>query len=239
MKKIGMAVIAGLSVSGVASAANLTLTFQGYGLNTVNSIAYKQNRAWNATGPTNYSKSSCGELNFTSGGGANVRTFCVQLWEGVSEGDTYTFGCVTPAAVPDNSPPHPGFMGELKASIVQDLYHRYYGGLDTSAEAAAFQIALYEITHENLDAADAASAIGQLNLSLGAFSVLASDSPAFADASAMLASLGTGGFQSIGERLVGLTDPHAQDQLLVVPIGAPAILAGLGLLGIGLIRRRK
>jgi hypothetical protein len=73
----------------------------------------------------------------------------------------------------------------------------------------------------------------------GAFQASAANSSGYNDAAAMLASLGTGGFRTIGSNLVGLTNASAQDQLLVVPVGAPAILAGLGLLGVGLIRRRK
>jgi transposase InsO family protein len=55
---------------------------------------------------------------------------------------------------------------------------------------------------------------------------------------AMLASLGQGGFGTMGPNLLGLSNAAAQDQLLVVPIGAPAVLAGLGLVGIGFMRRR-
>ncbi|RLS91893.1 MAG: hypothetical protein DWI12_12390 [Planctomycetota bacterium] len=98
-------------------------------------------------------------------------------------------------------------------------------------------MAIYEISHENLTASTAEGALAQLNLSLGAFQTSAS-SDAFATAAAMLASLGNGGFGSVGANLRGLTHPTAQDQLLLVPIGAPAILAGLGLLGVGIMRRR-
>ena len=54
----------------------------------------------------------------------------------------------------------------------------------------------------------------------------------------MLASLGQGGFGTMGPDLSGLMHASAQDQLMVVPIGAPAILAGLGLIGVGVMRRR-
>jgi hypothetical protein len=57
-------------------------------------------------------------------------------------------------------------------------------------------------------------------------------------ANAMLIQLGVGGFQSIGDNLIGLTSASKQDQLVVVPIPAAALLAGVGLLGVGLVRRR-
>ena len=161
-----------------------------------------------------------------------------QLFQGVTAGNTYTFGVVAPSQVPDE-PGQPGNMGAIKSTIVQDLYRRYYYGIDNAVEASAFQLALYEISHENLTGADAAAAVNQLSLAMGAFSAATLGSAAYSDAAAMLASLGSGGFQSMGNNLLGLTNPSAQDQLIVVPIGAPAILAGLGLLGVGLLRRRK
>ena len=238
MKKIGFAILTGLCVASAASAANLTLTFNGYGLVGANRIAYVSNRAWDARGATTFYSINCGIHNFTSGSGRSVDTFCAQLFEGVTAGNTYVFAEVAPSQVPDE-PGTPGNMGAVKATIVQDLYKRYYNGIDTAIEASAFQLALYEITHENLTGADAAAAVVQLNLAAGAFSASTTGSDAYSDAAAMLASLGSGGFGSMGNSLLGLTNPSAQDQLVVVPIGAPAILAGLGLLGVGLIRRRK
>jgi hypothetical protein len=42
----------------------------------------------------------------------------------------------------------------------------------------------------------------------------------------------------MGGQLAGLSNASAQDQLLVVPVGAPVLLAGLGLVGVGFMRRR-
>ena len=238
MKKIGFAILTGLCVASAASAANLTLTFNGYGLAGANRIAYNTSRAWDARGATSFYSINCGIHNFTNGSGNSYNTFCAQLFEGVTAGNTYTFAVVAPSQVPDE-PGQPGNMGAIKSTIVQDLYRRYYYGIDNAGDASAFQLALYEITHENLTGADAAAAVVQLNLAMGAFSASTTGSDAYSDAAAMLASLGSGGFQSMGNNLLGLTNPSAQDQLVVVPIGAPAILAGLGLLGVGLLRRRK
>ena len=145
-------------------------------------------------------------------------------------------GILPPDDERDGTAP-PGAMGAIKATLVSDLYRRYYSGLSTAQDNAAFQIALYEITHENLSAADAASALAQLDLTRGAFQTSAS-AEAFQSAADMLASLGEGGFKSVGNNLRGLTNATAQDQLLMVPVGGPAILAGLGLLGVGVLRRR-
>lgn len=236
--KIGFAILGALCAAGAASATNMTLTFDGYGLSGSNRISYNHNRSWDSRGPATFYNITCGVHNFTSASGTSRMTFCAQLFEGVTAGNTYTFAVVDPSNVPDE-PGNPGNMGALKATLVQDLYRRYYKNIDTATEASAFQLAVYEITHENITAQTAADAVAQLSLMKGAFQASAANSSGYNDAAAMLASLGTGGFGSIGKNLVGLTNATAQDQLLVVPVGAPAILAGLGLLGVGLIRRRK
>lgn len=236
--KIGFAILGAFCAATAASATNMTLTFDGYGLSGSNRVSYNASRSWDARGPASFYNIVCGQHNFTSASGRSRVTFCAQLFEGVTAGNTYTFAVVTPENVPDE-PGSPGNMGLVKAALVQDLYKRYYRFVDTADEASAFQLALYEITHENITAADAAGAVAQLSLEKGAFQSQAAGSSGFAGAAAMLASLGMGGFGSIGDNLLGLTNPSAQDQLLVVPIGAPAILAGLGLAGVGLLRRRK
>ena len=60
-------------------------------------------------------------------------------------------------------------------------------------------------------------------------------------ANSMLADLGDGGFMDTVD-LIGLTNPHYQDQIMVVPsmtvvpgIGSLAILGGVGAIG----RRRR
>jgi uncharacterized protein (TIGR03382 family) len=55
------------------------------------------------------------------------------------------------------------------------------------------------------------------------------------DANAMIAALGTGGWNNFSA-LLGGTNPTNQDLLIVVPSPAIAALAGLGLVG---MRRRR
>ncbi len=234
MKLTKLASVAAMCFSAAAS-ADVTWTYLGSGLSLGAGINYNASRAFDARGAASFSNFAVGQHLFEVWGSTRV-TFCVQLFEGVTVGNGYCFTNVDVAQVPD-APPAPGPMGAIKATMMQDLYRRFYADVDTALEASAFQLAVYEISHENLTGSTAEGALAQLNLSLGAFQTSAS-SGAFASAAAMLASLGNGGFGTCGDNLRGLTSPTAQDQLLLVPIGAPAILAGLGLLGIGVMRRR-
>jgi hypothetical protein len=226
---------AAMTLGSVASADSITMTFLGFGASQTTGISYNASRAWDGRSVSSFTNITAGAHRFGVYSQERV-TFCAQLFEGVTVGNTYTFDYTDVANVPD-SPPAPGAMGAIKATLVSDLYRRYYSGLSTAQDNAAFQIALYEITHENLSAADAASALAQLDLTRGAFQTSAS-ADAFQSAADMLASLGEGGFKSVGNNLRGLTNATAQDQLLMVPVGGPAILAGLGLLGVGVLRRR-
>lgn len=238
MNHFGIAIAAALGASAIASADTVTLTFLGFGNPSTAAVRYNNNLAWNASSSTVFSPITVGTHRWGVYGQERI-TFCTQLFEGVTVGQTYTFNYVSPSMVPEADDPTtaPGPMGAIKATLVQDLYRRYYSGLNGSVSEAAFQIALYEITHENLTATNAADAVAQLALDKGAFQAGKSGG-ATASAAAMLASLGQGGFGSIGSDLRGLANASAQDQLLVVPIGAPAILAGLGLVGVGFMRRR-
>lgn len=98
-------------------------------------------------------------------------SFCVQLFEGVTVGNSYTFNVVDPSQVPEAELPYnaPGPMGSVKAQLINDLYRRYYAGLSNAADKGAFQLAIYEISHENISALTAASAVSQLALDRGAF----------------------------------------------------------------------
>jgi len=238
MKTSGLAIAAALGVTAAASANTLTLTFLGFGDSTTTGVRYNSNLSWSARSSANYTNITVGVHRW--GIYSQEReSFCTQLFEGVTAGQTYTFNVVSPSQVPEADDPTnaPGPMGSVKAQLLNDLYRRYYAGLSGSMNKGAFQIAIYEITHENITATSAASAVSQLSLATGAFQAGKSGG-LYATASAMLASLGQGGFGTMGPNLLGLSNAAAQDQLLVVPIGAPAVLAGLGLVGIGFMRRR-
>jgi hypothetical protein len=231
--------IASIAVAGgiasVASADSVTMTFLGYGASQSAGISYNASLAWDARSTTSFSNITAGFHRFGVYG-SERQSFCVQIFEGVTAGESYTYDFTDVSNVPD-SPPAPGAMGALKAALVQDLYTRFHAGLQTDVQAAAFQIALYEISHENLTASDAAGALAQLDLARGAFQASA-QSASFQAAADMLAALGEGGFRTSGDSLRGLTNATAQDQILLVPVGAPAVLAGLGLVGVAVLRRR-
>ena len=238
MKTTGLAIAAALGVSAAASANSLTLTFLGFGDSTTTGVRYNSNLGWS-------SRSSASLTNITVGVhrwgiyGQERASFCTQLFEGVTVGQTYTFNVVAPSQVPEADDPTnaPGPMGAIKAALINDLYRRYYADLAGATQVGAFQLAIYEITHENLAATSASEAVSQLALDKGAFQS-GKAGGLYATAASMLASLGQGGFGSMGPNLLGLSNASAQDQLLVVPIGAPAVLAGFGLIGLGFMRRR-
>ena len=238
MKFTGFAIAVAFGATAVASADTLTMTYLGFGSSSVAGVRYNSTLGWSSTSSAKFQPIMIGTHRWSAFGQERT-TFCTQLFEGVTAGNSYTYAVVDPSLVPESDTPTtaPGPMGAIKSELVNDLYRRYYAGLSGAEAVGAFQIAIYEITHENISATSAADAVAQLNLGTGAFQA-AKTNASYSTAVAMLASLGQGGFGSMGNNLLGLRNPSAQDQLLVVPIGAPAVLAGLGLLGVGFMRRR-
>jgi hypothetical protein len=177
-------------------------------------------------------------------GSGRIKTFCVEMNEGFVD-DPIVYTLTEIGNVPEHAPP--GQMTVAKQTLMNDLFARYYRQVmdyipyqATDADknmAAAFQLAIWEISHENLTSdSDASSVLGELDITVGAMAFTDTfNSETASLASSMLGSLGDGGFRTMGN-LFGLTNPNNQDMLIVVPTPAIAGLAGLGLAG---MRRRR
>ncbi|MDA0297012.1 MAG: Cys-Gln thioester bond-forming surface protein, partial [Planctomycetota bacterium] len=172
------------------------------------------------------------------------KAFCVEISEGYPS-DPITYTMVAPTNVPEETPP--GNMTANQSQMMQDLYSRYYADVidytndaswaATSDEAAAFQLVIWEISHENFsDTSNLATMKSELDITLGAMVVTNYYSNDVLNAAnAMIAALGSGGYNNFASML-GATNATNQDLLIVVPTPAIAGLAGLGLVG---MRRRR
>jgi len=218
------------------------MTFEGFGLSKNVGVKYDASKNWDSATATSFGNITAGQLEFTVFGKTYLN-YCVQLFEGLPQGVNADW-CVTDVASVPDAPPAPGPMGALIASLVQDLYARFHQSVQDSIDSvqtAAFQVAIWELTHENFTAnATVADVLDEISLENGAFQQHknAANQLVFDAANAMLAQLADGGLKSLGVNLFGLTHETYQDQLVVVPIPAPVLMAGLGLLGAVALRRR-
>lgn len=180
---------------------------------------------------------TAGVLNWFDG----YRTFCIQLGENVNLGSSVAFEVVDPTNLPDQ-PPLPGPLGTARSEVMQDLYARNYdfvmGRAGNLARdwAAAFQIMVWEISHElDADTTDANTVLAGLAIGSGRAS-FDSSTELIGFAQSMLDGLGGGVGDFLGYgRLFGLTNENQQDQLVVVPgVGGLA-----GLMGVAVVRRRR
>ncbi len=245
----GMVAVASC-IASTASADNWTLTFTSLGPAKVIGANFNHTRAYNAGPVSSFSNYWAGEMKWKNAQGKQFKTYCTQINEHINYNQTVTYQQVALEAVPD-SPPAPGPMGALKATVIRDLYARFYHTVKASGSDtlnAAFQCLVWEITHENTNAQTAAGVLGQLDLGKGAFQLKVdgnnNNAGVFGAANSMLAELGGSSdddfrFLSNGDNLRGLRHDTAQDQILVVPIPAPALMAAAGLLGVGVWARRR
>jgi hypothetical protein len=244
-----------LSVAAVASATSVNLTFDGFGAGVVMKLSYAANQSYSAANRNSGTNIQAREHIFTNtANGRTVANYCVQVFESVSPGNSYDYDVVNVNDVPD-FPPGPGPMGAVRGALMRNLYARFYGqvedGLD-NVKAAAFAMLVWEISHENFNAVGAGASAadilnaGAIDVALGAFQasnvagLSGNQLAAFNQAQAWIATMvaNSGNLRSRG--IYGLTNPTAQDHIgVVVPVPAPALLAGLGLVGVLSGRRRS
>ncbi len=174
-----------------------------------------------------------------------VKGFCVEAEQGFSRGVCIKYTIEDYKDVPKNNPPGTIGTNSNRVALIGDLYARHYsfatdmsGGFeDFKNRVAGFQLAIWEISHEDLTGSPT-QAVGELNLERGAFQVVTMQSTeAMNYAMQFMSTLGDGGQFKTFSGLFGLSNSDYQDVLVVVPSPAIAGLAGLGL--IGLRRRRR
>ena len=210
-----------------ASADGYTLTFEGMGPRrfidwTFNSVS---------------DTARGGIFNWEEG----VKTFCTQLQEDLVQGGSVDYTIVEVEFVPDE-PPLPGPMGISRAIVLKDLYARWYStvmdkdGSEAKNYAAAFQMNIWEITHQDGNDSTPETVLQSLNFNAGN-ATFTSNSVVDVIANMMLNSLGEGGVFQPFDSLRGLTSELKQDQLIVIP-GASGLAFGMGLIGVRRRRRR-
>lgn len=245
MKQLSLssALLLSLGLSSTASAGVVSGVYLGYGANEQWGCAYKQSLTWDSTASVNYSNLRLSERLWDLGDGMTTVTWCAQVYQGVTTGNTYAFDVVSMDLVPQ-TPPAPGPMGYAKAAIMSDAMSRWLGADsrvvasagNANPAAAAFNALVWELINENFNSTDLATIVSRMSLQTGAFrSNLGGQ--ALTIYNAMVASLGQGGFQTTNTE--GWLSATAQDQIRMVPVPAPAVLALAAVGGLGLRRRRR
>lgn len=236
---VSAVVAVGGGVLSSSTHAGYVATFQAYGSGQYASCGYRAAETWDSTSALNYYSIRAFQHEFSSSSGDVRRTWCAEIYQSVTVGATYDFAEVVLEAVP-TAPP--GAMGFERATLVRDLMARWIDpqthlvvgdAANRAAISAAFQLAIWEITHENFAATDASGMVSQMSLATGAFRSSPGDA-VIGWYAAMRDSLGVGGFQFAAA--AGLAEPQVQDQIYLIP--GPSALAMMILLG-GASRRRR
>lgn len=225
MLSIRVAVVAGLALCGVAQANTVNLAYVGKGAGRDVRVQVGSDTFNVFAGQLRHNASSgTGSLSWLAG---QVTTFCADLTQQVtSSGATYSATAIQNLPVSSGWPS----MGPQRAQAVFELYtaaaDRQFG---TNADwAAAFQIALWEIVYDYNPSSPSSFNLGAGNVRVTNTSGGALGTGIMSKVTELVGLLGSG-LTSVG--LVGLSNPHKQDQIVqVIPL-PPAGWAGLAMLG--------
>jgi hypothetical protein len=227
-----------------SSDASITVMLSGYAAGGYVNAGFNDQFAWDSNASLQQYSIRAFQHQLTATNGSQSLSWCAEVYQGLDVGNSYTFDVVAAENVPGGAVA-PGPMGQLKATIVRDLFSRWIdastglvsgAAADRDAKSMAFQVAVWEATHENLSASSAQAALSQMSLTSGAFRATLSAS-ASAWYSTIMQSLGVGGFQEVA--LEGLSSPTAQDQLRMGVVPAPAAIGVIGVAGLLGARRRR
>lgn len=257
MKKLnwGCAVVLSTGLlAASAQAGNIGLSFNGMGAHQNVTINYTAGDAPSGQffqgGNTQHSVRA-GQLNYTvtavgsAAGqyfsvGQQLTLFCVDIFQGASSGNV-SFGGLDQA--PEPATPS-GSMGADRAGLISVLYElRHSDALSGSnQQAAAFQLAIWEIVHETTADLSAGTFAGSnLDVSDGEGTFFASSQAATQTLAndwleEAWVAWSTGTHQ--GFKMASAFGDNFQDVALVIPLPAPVWMAGIGLLGVFVLRRR-
>lgn len=143
--------------------------------------------------------------------GAGFDTFCIELEKILSSPATFDVGLVRDAPDPGTSSPFPsGEIGLAREFALAKLYDIAYLGLSTPQQYAAFQLAVWEVSHETAGAFNVSTGNGTFYLSAGASPV------AVTTANLWLAAVSGPGVPHVLD-IYALTKVTNQDQIFPVP----------------------
>lgn len=200
------------------------------------SCAIAPSASWDATGSASPFSLGAFQNDFQDSAGALFKSWAVELGPTVDGGAVYIFD---PVAIGSSA------LGAAKVSVMRDLFARWIdpstGRVVGAASvrvvtSAAFQLAVWEVVHENFATTDASTLVARMSLSTGAFRSAAS-AETIARYGAIVSSLGQGGFQACDLELLG--NPVAQDQIRVVPAPAGLVLLAGAVARASHSRRRR
>ncbi len=239
---------------GIAAADEISMHFDAFGGHESYRIALDGRLSADSSDEVNYVGGvTAGERLWTNQYGAEVVTYCIQVYESVYVGNEYTFTQTEDLTEVPESPPYPGAMNNAQAGLVEDLYARYIdmqtgllaegtgltNNFDNDTATSAFQLVIWEIVNESITDGSLDMAASELSLDLGAFRADTDNNMEGQMATDLIiSSLGVDGWMDTQGHLIGLSNPAHQDQLMVVPLPMPAVLAGIGFAGAIVLRRR-
>lgn len=234
-----MCVVGLLCLAGGAGAATVNMNFTGVGMYRTglnlsdNGVAKNGVTAaelrWTAVS-SNYNPIQTGQ---------NFKTFCTDLFQYAGNG--------VMEVAPLSSAPVPGpGMGTIRAGLIQKLYAAKFSESDDSNDkAAAFQLAIWEIIYDdsfNAAAVGSGRVAAGLGIDGGDF-MLTNQTTTFKNL--VNGFLDAAFAETTPMNLIALVSPNSvsgaprQDQIYMAPLPTATALAGVGLLGLGSLRRRR
>lgn len=183
-----------------------------------------------------YVTTTAGNFNWTRIGGnydgpgasGQFTSYCIELNQYIGYGNVYTYDVTN---LEDAPIPGKG-MGEVKSSLISELFGSYYSNDFDKTEATAFQVAIWEIVNEdNNDCKD------DLKLDLGKGDFKVKNTGDFYDQ----AQLWLDGLDGEGPTadLIAMSNKSVQDHVTVIPTPGTLAIASLAASFIMGGRRRK
>lgn len=236
--------VALVAASSALAADTMTLDFTGVGAGKNVNFSYDGSAQQVFAGQLKWKVLADTSGNYSVGD--TIRTFCIDIFQHAGDG-TFELGNVA------DSPKPGGGMGAAKAAMIEHLYSKYYWLVNDSSatnnNAAAFQVAVWEIVNEDIN-------VNSLSIANGAgkFFVKNSGSNSWGNSDAarltaqgwlqdVWSAFGNNTLMEFNGFFRALASNGGQDQiianLVLVPVPAPVMLGAAGLLGLAVLRKRR